>query len=669
MAWFLPFLQGWLGHPTLDPWSAHLSAGGDALSFPYGPVMFAAYLPGVAMGAGLDALFGVEGLFTHIGFACVTLLFDYGVLRLLQIRFADFEQRIIWLYWLSPITLYVGYWYGQTDIVPVFLLTACLITLNRLRLGRSGGWLGLAAAAKLSMLAAAPFIAIYLWKNKRLRPIAHSFIRYFVYAFGLLQLPWLFTEGTQVMMLANREMAKLYQMRLSMGEGIYLYWAPLAYLAILYAVWRLGRFNFDLLAAAIGGGFMVLLVLTPASVGWYYWTLPFLVIHQLRAGLTGMILVGGFSLLFLLLAPATSPGANLALLGWDLSHTDVTLRAALPERWLSLLQTGLTASALLLCWQMYRVGITGNDYFRLSRQPLLLGIAGDSGSGKDSLAHAIGGLFGEASVVNVSGDDYHLWDRYAPMWKALTHLNPRANNLMAFCGDVLKLLDGQPIRCRHYDHASGRFTAPQPVADNDVIIASGLHALYTPALRQRCDVRIFLDMDADLRRYFKIRRDVTQRGKGLEETLADIARREPDAAQYVRPQMAHAQLVFTLQAARPEDVRLPEQSAPQGSGRRKKLPLKLRALLRDTLYHEDLARILIAICGLYIDVAVVEDGAAVEMRVEGDVESEDLALAAKMLAPHMEEMLSLWPNWQAGMAGVMQLIVLLHAAQALAERR
>ena len=76
-------------------------------------------------------------------------------------------------------------------------------------------------------------------------------------------------------------------------------------------------------------------------------------------------------------------------------------------------------------------------------------------AGKDTLADAISGLFGDHSIVTLSGDDYHLWDRHKPMWQVMTHLNPTANDLEGFSHDLASLKDGKSIRARYYNHVNG----------------------------------------------------------------------------------------------------------------------------------------------------------------------------------------------------------------------
>jgi len=101
-------------------------------------------------------------------------------------------------------------------------------------------------------------------------------------------------------------------------------------------------------------------------------------------------------------------------------------------RLISLTHTALVATGIVLAVRIWRETVIRNDFFRLSRKPFVIGVAGDSGAGKDTFANAISGLFGSHSVASISGDDYHLWDRHQPMWQVMTHINPAANDLESF---------------------------------------------------------------------------------------------------------------------------------------------------------------------------------------------------------------------------------------------
>lgn len=656
--WFVPFVEFAIAHPSLDPWSHFLAAGGAPVAYPYGPVMLIAHLPGAVPGWLLDQATG-QHVFTGIGFRAGLLMADLAALALLHALFPKHPRRLLWLYWWSPLVLFATYWTGQTDIVPVALLLLSLVLLREHRARAAGIALGLSLAAKFSMLLAVPFVAIYLWRNKRLRALQAPF------AIGLLlgflpQLLCLASPGVRTMVLGTHEAARVFDLSLPLGDTLHLYLTPMLYLLAAYGVWRLRRISFELLIAVTGLSFFLVVLATPAPPGWYLWLVPFLVAHQLQADRSAMLLTAAFSALVIALHVLVSPGAGVPAFGWEPRAAIAGAAALLTPHAVSLWMTMVVCSGLVLIAQMLRERVARNDYFRIAQKPVTIGIAGDSGAGKDTLSLALTDIFGAHTVVHLSGDDYHVWDRYAPMWKGLTHLNPRANDLQRFHDDALALIDGKTVDNRHYDHKAGRFLAPVKLRRNDVIIVSGLHALRMQRLSRRYDVSVYLDIDEDLRRAWKVHRDVTERGHPLDNVLRSIERRLPDAQRYVQPQRAGADLVLKL---RPVNVRQLENAASPHD-----VPLKLTATIRSGTWHEHLARMLIGICGLHLDMELADDSDEVEITVEGDVWAEDIALAAGTLAPNLQEMLDIRPRWEDGMTGIMQLMVLLQIEESLKNR-
>lgn len=658
--WFVPFLRHALLRPSLDPWSAFLSAGGNAMAYPYGPAMLLAHLPGTALGVLADAVSGSRYL-GGLGFRLGLLGADLCALALLVRLWPEQPRRLLWLYWWSPIVLYVTYWNGQTDIVPVALLLGSLLLLRHHRAGASGALLALAVAAKLSMLLAAPFFAIYLWRNKRLRSLLRPFALAAAATAAALLLPWLGSPGFVRMVFGTPESLRVFDLALPLGQDLRLYLTPLLYLLAAYGLWRLRRINFELLVAAIGLSFFLVVLATPAPPGWYVWLVPFLVAHQLRSDRSAQVLTGAFSALLIGIHLFDSSGASAPLLGWDPGPAIAALDQRITPHLHSLGYTGLVTTGLVLLVQMLRERIARNDYYRVAQKPVTLAVAGDSGSGKDTLSRALAGVFGEHSVVHVSGDDYHAWDRYEPMWQGLTHLDPRANDLQRFHNDVLALMDGKAILCRRYDHHAGRFTAPVLLDKNDVVIASGLHALHVQRLRERFDVSIFLDIDEGLRRAWKIHRDVHQRGHALQRVLDSIERRMADARRHIHPQRAAADLVLCLMPVNAQHL----DTMPPDAVR-----LKLGARIRNGIAHERLARMLIGVCGVHLDMQPLAGSGSgeIEMIIEGEVAAEDVALAARTLLPGIREMLDIRPEWQDGMSGLMQLLVLIQLEESLKGR-
>lgn len=649
--WFTPFLAHSLGTFSLDPWSTWLASGGDRLAFPYGYAMWLLFLP-------LTVLAKILGVPMAAGLGATLLLVDVAMLRVLRRLAGASDRTLLALYWLSPIVLFATYWQGYNDLVPIVLLMLGLEALRELAPRRAGVWVALAVSAKLSMILAAPFLLVYLFNNKRLRVLFLPFAIALGLSLLAAQAPYLLSHGGREMLFGNPEVAKVYEISLSVGAGLRVYILPLVYLLTLFAAWRLRRMNFDMLLSLLGMAFFLVLLLTPAAPGWFVWVLPFLVLYQAKSDRTATAIVSLLSVLFIGLSVVLGPLPSLlGTTDWP-AGARISESLALSAHALSLWQTMLLGTGLILAARMLREGLQGDPYFLLSRRPFTLGIAGDSGSGKDTLSDAITGLFGTHSVVQVSGDTYHLWDRQKPIWQAMTHLNPRANDLARLTRDVQALVRGREVHSPHYDHTSGKMSKPAWLKSNDFIIVSGLHAYYPPLLHELYGLTIYLDMDESVRRQLKIHRDVDVRGHRLEQVLSTIERRAPDSIRFIRPQAARADLVLSLQPANAEALARGEMPSR----------FRLRVQARQGMYYEDLVRVLIGLCGLHVDRLQESADSSIEMTVEGEVHMDDIALAARQLLPELRELLDVQPQWKDGMLGIMQLIVLCHVAQALRKR-
>ena len=242
----------------------------------------------------------------------------------------------------------------------------------------------------------------------------------------------------------------------------------------------------------------------------------------------------------------------------------------------------------------------------------------------------------------------------------MTHLNPMANDLEGFANDVVALTDGKSILSRHYVHHTGRMSRPFRINSNDIIIASGLHALYLNILRECYNLSVYLDIDEGLRRHFKLQRDIHQRGHTAEGVLSSFEKREPDSDRFIRPQASHADLVLSLQPIHPRMLEDMNGKYP--------LRLKLVARSRHGLNEMSLTRVLVGICGLHVDMVVSGDASEVELSIEGETSAQDIELAAQMICPRIFEFLDIHPQWQDGVTGLMQLITLSHINQALTKR-
>ncbi len=659
---YLPFLTNSIQTFSIDPWRAWLEQGGAAIAFPYGYAMWFFLLPAVIV----CELFSIPLAY---GYGLTLIFSDFGLLIILRKFFKTKDWILLSIYWLSPIVLIASYLLGYNDIIPVFLLMSAIYFLKCHRLLISGVFLMAAISAKLSMVISLPFFLIYLLNNRNLRQILKLFILGLAFGAILFGLPFLFSSAGLSMVINNPEVEKIYQLSISLVQNTSLYLVPLAYLLMVYAAWRIKRMNFELFYTITGITFLLIVLLTPASLGWFIWLIPLLVGYQVSGDRPAIYLTSLFTVLYVLSA-ILFMGKQEFSLQMDILLPVLNLNNVINNFQLknfslaSLTHTALVATGIVLAIRIWREAVIRNDFFRLSRKPFVIGVAGDSGSGKDTFSNGIANLFGLHSVALISGDNYHLWDRHQPMWQVMTHINPAANDLETFAKNLVSLVDGRTVQTSFYNHDTGKMSKSFTVRSNDIIIASGLHALYLPILRECYDLKIYLDIDQGLRTYFKIRRDVNQRGYAKEGVLDALNKRKPDSEKFIQPQVAYADLIFGLHPIHPSALDKIDDKAINDASPR----LKLVARSRHGFNELSLRRVLIGVCGLHVDMSTNKDASEVELSIEGEASARDIEMAAQLVCPQIFEFLDLKPQWQNGALGLMQLITLSHINQALTRR-
>ena len=654
--WFIPFIVNWIENPTTLPWTGYLLSDGDHLAFPYGSVMFISLLPATAIGWIIDHFFAV-GYFTSIGFRISLFGADILLLLLLLQIFEHHWKKVLIYYWLSPLVLFVTYWHGQIDLIPVALFIYSLTLIKRGNYWATAGIiLACSIAAKHSMVIGAPFIILYLWSHNGINKELQRFLTFFICALFLIEAPFFLSDAFRMMVLDNPEAGKLYWLFINMGNDNLIFLTPLVYLLLLYSFWRIRRINFDLLLAAMGVAFSVVILMTPSPPGWYLWLVPIYTLHQSRYGSGAVVIIGIFSFLFISYHLFNTSGANSILFDFSLFKVSVFYNPFIQ----SLHYTLMVVSGLLIAIQILREGIRENDYYRLGNSPLVLGIAGNSGVGKSTFSRKLATIFGERALVEVSGDDYHNWERSSPMWKTLTHLDPKANRLFELVRDVQSLMDGEVVKARRYDHVTGRFLPKEIRKTKDIILVEGLHTLYPKQLLEELDVSFFIEMDESLRMYHSIKRDTEERGHSKEVVLSDIDKRQADSEKYIKPQASRADVVFTFLLI---NLELFEQDQVLDSN------IKLRIRIRNGIYYQELVKVLIGVCGLQVNIDSVDERGEIVLEISGEVLSEDIRLAVNMLVPHMDELLDFSAEFTDGLYGIMQIITLMEIDEALRRRR
>jgi uridine kinase len=203
--------------------------------------------------------------------------------------------------------------------------------------------------------------------------------------------------------------------------------------------------------------------------------------------------------------------------------------------------------SLIAIWSYsnLKTAIRHGDQYKIAKAPLAVSIAGDSGTGKDTLANALTNMFTKETSMTICGDDYHKFERGDESWNKITHLNPTANYLDLWARDYALAYNRQYFEQREYDHDSGKFSQLKPRLRRDLLISQGLHALF-PQLTGNSDLKIYMSMDDELRIKLKLERDQKSRGQSYETIADSIKRRKDDYLLYIAPQKEMSEIHFHL---------------------------------------------------------------------------------------------------------------------------
>ena len=177
---------------------------------------------------------------------------------------------------------------------------------------------------------------------------------------------------------------------------------------------------------------------------------------------------------------------------------------------------------------------------------VLIGVAGDSGSGKSTFLRRISDLFGETFVTVICLDDYHSLDRKQRKETGITALDPRANNFDLMYEQIRDIKAGKSIMKPIYNHETGELDPPENVDPNHIVVIEGLHPLFDERVRSLIDFSVYLDIENDVKAAWKIQRDMSERGHTLDDVMQAINSRKPDFDAFIDPQKAHADVVIRV---------------------------------------------------------------------------------------------------------------------------
>lgn len=181
-------------------------------------------------------------------------------------------------------------------------------------------------------------------------------------------------------------------------------------------------------------------------------------------------------------------------------------------------------------------------------RPVVIGVAGGSGSGKTSVTRSISQRFTDKTVLVIEQDYYYKDQSDLPLEE---RLNTNYDHPLAFDNDLLiehlhELLRNKPIEKPVYDYKlHTRSSDVIPVVPKEVIILEGILILEDPRLVDLMDIKVFVDTDADLRIIRRLLRDIKERGRTLDSVIDQyIQNVRPSHLQFIEPTKRYADIII-----------------------------------------------------------------------------------------------------------------------------
>ncbi len=182
------------------------------------------------------------------------------------------------------------------------------------------------------------------------------------------------------------------------------------------------------------------------------------------------------------------------------------------------------------------------------RPPLVIGVAGGSGSGKTTVVRNIIEALGDGAVSVLEHDRYY---RDHPQLRleeraSLNYDHPDALETDLLVRHVETLRAGQPIAAPVYDFARhARRPTAERVDPRAAIIVEGILIFTDAALRQLMDVKVFVDTDDDTRFIRRLQRDISERGRTVDSVIDQyLSTVKPMHLEFAEPSKRYADVII-----------------------------------------------------------------------------------------------------------------------------
>ncbi|MEJ2212060.1 MAG: uridine kinase [Anaerolineae bacterium] len=181
-------------------------------------------------------------------------------------------------------------------------------------------------------------------------------------------------------------------------------------------------------------------------------------------------------------------------------------------------------------------------------EPVVIGVAGGTGSGKTTVAHEILKRAGTSQISLIQHDAYYKDLGNLPLAQRVMQNfdHPDALDNQLLIAHLEELKAGRAVEIPVYDFTTHTRTAEtRRVEAHRVLLLEGILIFVDPALRRLMDVKIFVDTDADIRFIRRLERDIAERGRTMQSVIRQyLGTVRPMHQEFVEPSKRYADVII-----------------------------------------------------------------------------------------------------------------------------
>ncbi|HBY94831.1 MAG: uridine kinase [Ardenticatenaceae bacterium] len=182
------------------------------------------------------------------------------------------------------------------------------------------------------------------------------------------------------------------------------------------------------------------------------------------------------------------------------------------------------------------------------REPVIVGVAGGTASGKTTVSRAILDRVGADRIAYIQHDSYYRDASHLPPEERvkINFDHPDSLETDLLIGHLHRLQAGQPIEVPVYDFTTyARTRKTKRVEPRPVILVEGILIFAEPGLRELFDVKIYVDTEADIRFIRRLERDLRERERSLDSVIQQyLTTVKPMHEEFVEPSKRHADIII-----------------------------------------------------------------------------------------------------------------------------